>query len=79
MERIHLAPARDKCWAVVNFRFPENARNFLTRRETTSLSKSTLLHGHSVPQVRDTTCRRWDGQWAQSGRSLAVPKIEDRV
>jgi len=79
MERVHLAPARDKWWTVVNFRFPENAGNFLTRRGTTSLSKSTLLHGGSVPQFRDTTCHRWDEQWAQNGRSLAVPKIEDRV
>jgi len=79
MERIHLSSARDKWWDAVNFRVPENAGNFLTSRVTTGLSKRTLLHGGSVPQVRDTMCHRWDEQWAQNGRSVAVPKIEDRV
>jgi hypothetical protein len=79
MERIHLAPARDKWRAVVNCCVPENAGNFLTRRGTTSLSERTLLHGGSVPQVRDRMCRRWYEHWAQNGRRLAVPRIEDRV
>ena len=84
MERIHLAPARDKWRAVVNCSVPENVGNVMTRRGTTSLSERNLLHGGSVPQVRDIVHHRWDEQWAQNGRSLnsrslAVPRIEDRV
>jgi hypothetical protein len=54
MERIHLAPARDKLLAVVNCCVPENVGNSLTRRGTTSLYERTLLHGSSVPEVGDT-------------------------
>ena len=58
MNLIDLPLNRDKLralvTAVLNFRVPLNAENFLTSRETVSLSRRTLFHGVSfVIDVKD--------------------------
>ena len=46
---IDLAQERDRWWtvmsAVMNFRFPQNAGNFLTSLGAVSFSRMTLMHG----------------------------------
>jgi hypothetical protein len=40
--------------AVMNFRFPHNAGNFLTSFETTSFFRGTLLHTVTLPTMVTT-------------------------